>query len=507
MIPIIYESTETLFDRNGLGRLRDCISCVVTEERNGIYECDFEYPTDGAHYDLIKCGRIIGVTHDDTGDIQPFDIVSYSKPINGIVTFHAVHISYRQSGYTVHGTNINSLADAFTLIKNNATPANPFVYNTDITSSNYMSAADGIPRTVRQMLGGVEGSILDTYGGEYKWDGFNVYLYAHRGKTRNFTIRYKVNLLDFNDETDYQSTYTSVIPFWKSEDEYGATQTVIGNKVSTSDPSYNGRESCVPLDLSDKFETKPTTAQLESRASSILQANQPTIPSQTITVDFIRLQDMSEFSQYEPLLDCELCDTIKVQFPMYEMSGDFKIVKTVWNVLEGKFDSMELGNLSTSLAEALGITESTSGGESSGYAFVKLSGDTMTGNLTLENHNSPIGWYDAHNGTSSIAHSTSYTDITGSSFSLPAGRYIATASINYTGNATGYRGLSFKTSSGGRTESSVLVQANPSSSWSTRVSSTFILIVDTTDTLSLMGLQSSGSSLNAEWYIKVMRIR
>ena len=62
MIPILYDKTETAFISNGLGRLRDCISCIVSEERNGIYECDFEYPVDGANYNLIQVGRIIGVT-------------------------------------------------------------------------------------------------------------------------------------------------------------------------------------------------------------------------------------------------------------------------------------------------------------------------------------------------------------------------------------------------------------------------------------------------------------
>ena len=167
MIPILYEKDETAFVTNGLGRLRDCISCVVTEERNGIYECDFEYPMDAEDFSQIKIGRIIGVTHDESDDIQPFDIVSYSRPINGIVTFHAVHISYRQSYMTVTGSGINSLADAFTLL-GTAQPNNPFTYQTDKTSTGYVAAADGTPRSVRQMLGGVEGSILDAYGGEYE---------------------------------------------------------------------------------------------------------------------------------------------------------------------------------------------------------------------------------------------------------------------------------------------------------------------------------------------------
>lgn len=88
----------------------------------------------------------------------------------------------------------------------------------------------------------------------------------------------------------------------------------------------------------------------------MLATNKPYLPAQTISVDFVRLQDADEYSQFEDLLECKLCDTVKVVFPMYGMSGQFKIVKTVYNVLLEKYDSMELGTLSTSLSEALGIS-------------------------------------------------------------------------------------------------------------------------------------------------------
>ena len=70
MLPILFEKDEINFATNGLARLPDCISCSCVEERNGIYEVDFEYPVDGANFDLIQCGRIIGVTHDETGDVE-----------------------------------------------------------------------------------------------------------------------------------------------------------------------------------------------------------------------------------------------------------------------------------------------------------------------------------------------------------------------------------------------------------------------------------------------------
>lgn len=360
MIPILYEAGETAFTSNGLGRLRDCISCVVTEERNGIYECDFEYPVDGMNYDRIKCGRIIAVEHDETNDVQPFDIVGYSRPINGVVTFHAVHISYRQTALTVSGTNIQSLSDAFTLL-GTSDPANPFAYWTDKTSSGYLGAGDGVPHSVRQVLGGMEGSILDAYGGEYEWDKWTVRLWDSRGSLRNFTIRYGVNLTNYEEELDYSDTYTSVVPYWVGQDDNGNDVIVKGDMVSASYPSFNGTGRCIPLDLSEKYETKPTKATLEAAGLAYMQANQTYLPAQSIKVDFVKLSDSAEYAQFASLQQCRLCDTINVIFPRYDMQGMFKIVKTQYNVLMDRYDELELGTLSTSLAEALGISQEGSG--------------------------------------------------------------------------------------------------------------------------------------------------
>ena len=362
MIPILYEKDETAFVSNGLGRLRDCISCVVTEERNGIYECDFEYPIDGVNYDRIQCGRIIAVEHDESNDVQPFDIVGYSRPINGVVTFHAVHISYRQTALTASGTNINSLANAFTML-GNAVPSNPFNYWTDKSSSGYLASGDGVPHSVRSILGGMEGSILDAYGGEYEWDTWTVKLWASRGNLKNFTIRYGVNLTDYSEDTDYTDTYTSVIPYWVGQDADGNDVVVKGNKQSSGYPSFNGMERCIPLDVTDKFDSEdgqPTQAQVEAQGLAYINANQPYLPSQTIKVDFLRIGDSPEYAQFANLQKCKLCDSIKVIFPRYNVEGTFKIVKTEYDVLREKYNTLELGTLSISLATALGINSSGS---------------------------------------------------------------------------------------------------------------------------------------------------
>ena len=366
MIPILYEKTETAFVSNGLGRLRDCIECLVTEERNGVYECDFQYPMDGANFDLIQVGRIIGVTHDESGDIEPFDIVSYERPIEGVVTFHCVHISYRLSYCTVTASSINSLADAFTAFES-AEPDMPFSFQTDKTSTGFVAAFDGIPKTVRSIMGGIEGSILDAYGGEYSFNNWSVYLHSARGQLRNFAIRYGVNMLDYEEEYDSQGTYSSVMPYWTD-----GTNTILGDRVDSSGATITGRGECIPLDVTDKFESKPTKAQVEAMAATYLSSNNTTVPKQTIKVDFVRLQDLG-YENLGALMQCNLCDTIKVIFPDYNSTGTYKIVKTIWNVLENRYEEMELGQLSTTLAEALGVGGSLGGGGADLNEYIKRS--------------------------------------------------------------------------------------------------------------------------------------
>lgn len=350
MTPILFEKDATAFITNGICRLRDAISCEVTEERNGNYECDFTYPINGANYEQIQFGRIIAVSHDETGNVQPFEIVSAERPIDGVVKFHAVHISYRQTQMVVAGQNINSLSDAFDLLAS-ATPTNPFVYETDKTSTGYLAACDGTPRSVRQILGGVEGSILDVYGGEYEFDGFTVKLWENRGQTRDFAVRYGVNLLDYTEKIDYLGTFTSCVAFWKGNDGQ-----IVKTSASLDIEGYNGNDNRVALDLTEKFDAAPSTADLQAAAVAYMTDNRTYLPAQNIKVDFVRLADMPEFADYAPLLVCNLCDRIRVMFPQYNTEAYFKIVRTVWDVLRGRYIEMELGELQTTMAQALGIT-------------------------------------------------------------------------------------------------------------------------------------------------------
>lgn len=343
MIPILYEKTETSFISNGLGRLADCIRCVVTEERNGIFECEFDYPVSGSMFSQIEEGRVIGCTHDDNHDVQPFDIYGRSEPINGVVTFYAHHISYRLNEITVKPFTAGSCAEALSKIGSESVNTNPFTFwtNKSVTAAFNLD----VPKNAKDILSGSEGSILDIYGtGEYKYDKFNVNLYLHRGQDTNVAIQYGKNLIDFNNDYDVSEAYTAVVPYWLGGDETRELVMLPEVFVASGHTVPSGREVVVPMDLSGDFEEKPTVAQLRSKATSRLNTSNAWLPTQTIKVNFVQLWQTDEYKDYAPLQRLSLCDTCGVFVPMYGISLRAKVIRVVYNVLLDRYDEMELGD-------------------------------------------------------------------------------------------------------------------------------------------------------------------
>lgn len=373
MIPVLYPSDEMSFRTNGIGRLTDAISCKVTEERNGIYEVELIYPITGQHYKDIKEGCILWCIHDDTKTPQPFDIYSHTAPINGVVTFRAHHVSYRQSNIIITPFTATSTAEAFALIPGKSANENPFIYWTDKeTTGNFKVET---PVSVKEILGGSAGSILDVYGkGEYEWDKFTVKLYLNRGIDTGVQIRYGKNLSNLTQDYDISRMYSAVAPFWKStEGDVVMLPEVIvladDAPLETGVLITHNREPItvenneeilytrpivhpVPLDLSGKWDEAPTEEMLRREAKKALEDGWQ--PDENITVDFVQLWQTEEYKDVAPLQRVRLCDRVDVYYPeLGIIAKKQKIIKTVYNALLERYDSMELGKAKTSFSEAI----------------------------------------------------------------------------------------------------------------------------------------------------------
>lgn len=351
MIPILYSGTEQDFLSNGLGRLADAITCKVTEERNGSFELEMTYPITGVHYADIAVNRIIMAKTEDGGNNQAFIIYKVSKPLNGIITVNAEHISYLLNGFVVMPFSAVSCADAISKIASNIVINTPFEFYTDVNSIMDFSFSE--PRSVRGLLGGEQGSILDTYGGyDYKFDNFNVHLLTDRGADHGVTLRYGKNLTALKDTSDCTNIFTGIVPYW--QDSEGTDSVYLPEKVvlsqHASDYPYYIIQS---MDFSGDFETKPTEAQLRARAESYMQSSTGWKIKNNIDVSFVNLAQTEEYKDFVQLERVRMCDTVTVIYDKLGVNVKTKVIKTVYNVLTERYDSISLGDTTYSLAKAI----------------------------------------------------------------------------------------------------------------------------------------------------------
>lgn len=334
--PRLYPPTAAAWDNNGLGALSDCISCVVEETLNGPYELEMQYRLNGLHYADITLRSIILAKPNPTARPQPFRVYKISRPINGVVTINAQHLSYDLSGIVIEPFNAPSLASALEGMKTNAVTENPFEYETDKTVISDFVVS--YPSSARSLVAGQRGSLLDTYGGELEFDRYRVKLWAHRGKDNGVTIRYGKNMTDVNQEEDGSGVYTGVYPYWYSEEEGSAD---LGSSYVPVEGEFDFTRILL-LDLTEEFENKPTAEELTQKAQEYISNHDPGVPTISTTVSWYQSKDFVE--------NVNLGDVVGVYFSRLGISAKAKIVKTRYNALQNRYESVDIGSVRSSIA-------------------------------------------------------------------------------------------------------------------------------------------------------------
>ena len=334
--PRLYPPTAAAWDTNGLGALSDCISCVVEETLNGPYELEMQYRLNGLHYADITLRSIILAKPNPTARPQPFRVYKISRPINGVVTINAQHLSYDLSGIVIEPFNAPSLASALEGMKTNAVTENPFEYETDKTVISDFVVS--YPSSARSLVAGQRGSLLDTYGGELEFDRYQVKLLSHRGKDNGVTIRYGKNMTDVNQEEDGSGVYTGVYPYWYSEEEGSAD---LGSSYVPVEGEFDFTRILL-LDLTEEFENKPTAEELTQKAQEYISNHDPGVPTISTTVSWYQSKDFVE--------NVNLGDVVGVYFSRLGISAKAKIVKTRYNALQNRYESVDIGSVRSSIA-------------------------------------------------------------------------------------------------------------------------------------------------------------
>lgn len=347
MKPILFPSTATEFNTHGLGVLTDAIGCTVTEERNGGFELTMQYPDTGVHFDEITDRCIIYAIPSPYRAPQPFRIYRITRPMDGIIMVYAQHITYDLSGVPLNPFTAVNAPDALSKLSLNAAVDSPFTFWTD--KPTVASFAVLTPSSTRSVLGGSSGSILDVYGGEYEWDGFTVRLYGHRGYDNGVVISYGKNLTDIEQDRNISNVATGIYPYWTNAD--GALVTC-DPKIVNAPGTYDFTR-VVPVNFSNDFEAQPTPAQLQARAEKYVEDNKIGIPKTSITASFVQLEQFPEYEDLALLEKCDLCDTVTIRYPQLGVEAKAEIVKTETDVLLERYNSVEIGDVRTNIADTI----------------------------------------------------------------------------------------------------------------------------------------------------------
>jgi phage minor structural protein len=339
MKPVLFAPTATAFTTNGLGKLSDAASCTVKETRNGAFELTLKYPVEGIHYAEIQQRSIILAKPNPVDLAQPFRVYRISKPINGLVTVYAYHISYDLTGIPVSPYSAASIQAALAGFGTNAVAANPFTFWSDMTSSGDFTVKS--PASIRSLLP----TMLEVYGGEYKYDKYTVRLYQQRGTDRGVTIRYGKNLTDLKQDENCSNVYTGVYAYYS--DGNGIVET--SPKVTPAPGTYDYTR-VLPLDLRAEFKEAPTAEALKAAAEQYMSDHNIGVPEVSLNVSFVQLEQTQEYKDLALLERVELCDTVTVIFERLGVNATAQVTSTVYNVLIDAYDSVTIGNVRKNVA-------------------------------------------------------------------------------------------------------------------------------------------------------------
>ncbi|OFA12342.1 prophage endopeptidase tail [Enterococcus faecalis] len=355
---VLYEKKNNDWNSLGLGPLTEAINPLVTREKNGIYDLTFQYPANGKLFNELKVGRWVTANAGPTlvARKQKFEIAQITKPKNGIVTVYCEHYRYKllRSILTMGMKHENIPAQtALNYLKERMQPKGDFSFYSDVSTKSSIDFTDPSKfKNAQETLGGVAGSILDNFGGEYLFDNNQVKLLAEAGKKTNIVIAYGKNLTDITQEESIENTFTSVYGWAKKgtgDDEEILTLPEI---YIDSDYVNNYTERRIQMvDFSDK-EPKDVAA-LRSMVKSYIKSNKVGIPKVSIKASYVDLASSVMDTQLQNLEEIDLCDWVTITFNQLKINTTAQIVKTVWNVSLDRYESIELGESRTDFAKVM----------------------------------------------------------------------------------------------------------------------------------------------------------
>lgn len=368
MRPILFNKNETAFDTYGLGEL-NVTKGTVTRERNGNYTLYSEIPANDPMVATLEKEMKLKADAGLRTKNQTFEISRIVKDSSNIVKIYGQHISHKLEYMgLVNGRVFSGSAFTALAIWHNATIGDlRFDVWSDIQTTGKGVFDISKMENARQALGGVEGSILDIYGGEYEFDNMTVRLHKQLGRTAPTVLEYGRNILSAELDETIESAYTSVLPFAtytpdKPEGDTSDSQpdpvtvTLPENYVDSKYKALYAHRRIKVVDFSSEFKSDskskdiPTPDKLRKIANDYMERNEIGKPKINIKIEYADLARTLDYADRGWIEEVELCDIVPVYYPQIGLTDEtLKITTITYDFVNERNESVEFGDIGTNV--------------------------------------------------------------------------------------------------------------------------------------------------------------
>lgn len=354
---VIFSANEETNDYStqGEGLLTDITFGKVTGGLTDATSLQMQYPINGVNADLIEENKILLTKINEFQDNQRMRITSVKKSLNGrMYDIKAEPIFNDIRRYFVPEVGnkevVTDPQGAWNLLKAAAVPPVPsrFTYLSDLTSEGrfFIQSAN-----VLEALGGTDGSLLDTFGGEYIRDNNTLHAYKQFGDKNVSYLTYGKNIEGLDMEVNIENIVIGIFPY-VSRNVDGVDKLITLDekilKYDTGDTFPNGRIE--PVDFSENFEDDVTPTQDQIRALATTYMNQAvnsekSKPLINVKVDFLELSHYSEYYDFQQLVRIGLGDVVNIYYPPMNVDVESRVIKYEYDMVKGQYSKLELGKV------------------------------------------------------------------------------------------------------------------------------------------------------------------
>ena len=363
MNPVLYKADERSFRTFGLGEISDAYKVTVTRERNGNYDLYIKYPVNGHFASVFKEEMKIKSDAGKRTKWQTFEINRIVKNSSEHIEIYARHISMRTSDLAlkpiVKASKVNA-ETALRLWKENIVGDDVFDVRSDIQTLGNISWEVDKVGSARKALGGVSGSILDVFGGEYEFDNNLIILHKQMGRKAPTVLEYGRNLLSVEEERLLDGNYTSIYPFARytpnGEESHEVLVTLPEHIIDSPYLRLYAQRRISLVDFSSKFDDKhpPTAEKLRSLGQSYIKSNNIGAPKISTEVSYVDLSQTLDYQDFGVMEEVELCDIIPLYYPQFDITTTTeKVVKVVYDVYTDSNEEITLGTIGQSLSSSM----------------------------------------------------------------------------------------------------------------------------------------------------------